>query len=140
MFQLQVEDQQPDLLGKSHHKHKPYELLSFIATCMILNTFIHLGLLIGTVKRCKCLLKLWIVDAFILSFLGLYLAILTTFGTHKPQYGQGFGYLFATFVNLLFIFFVWVLHERGDELETVIRTHPLRNEEDPDDLIPGFNN
>lgn len=124
-----------DKVSKSHHQ--PYQLLSFITTCLIFVVLGHIGLIIGIAKHCNFLLKIWLAQAAALVFLGVYLTILTTFGTYTPQYGRGVGYFFATWIYVIFMVLVWIFHERGTDLETVIRTQPLRND-DAEDFIPGF--
>ena len=121
--------------GKNHHQ--PYQLLSFIATCLIMVVLVHIGLVVGVAKNCRILLKLWLVVAAGLCFMGVYLTILNTFGTYNPLYGTGVLYFFSTMLYVFFMGLVWIYHERGEDLETVIRTHPLGSH---DDLMPDFNN
>lgn len=125
------------LQSLSKSKHQPYEVLSLIATLLIFVVLINIGLLVGMAKRCKCLLRVWLGQAGLMCFAGVYLTILTTFGTLQPQYVSGVLAFLGVLIHVFFIVLVWIFHERGHELETVIRTHRL--DSDHDDLIPDFN-
>lgn len=124
-----------EVLEKS--KHQPYELRSFIATCLICVVLINVGLLVGVAKQCKVLLKVWLVQAGVMCFLGVYLTILETFGSRVPLYGEGVLTFFGVLLYLFVMGLVWIFHERGEDLETIIRTHRLVSSEE--DLRNEFN-
>lgn len=122
----------PPLLTKGH---QPYEVRSWIATGLFFTVLLNVGLLVGVAKQCKCLLRVWLAQAGVWVVLGVYLTILHTFGTRVPLYGQGVLAFFGALLYVFFMVLVWIFHEVGDKLETVIRTHRLGS---ADDLIPEF--
>lgn len=124
-----LEQEEAVQLTKGSH-HKPYTTQAFIITCEIFILFGHIALIVGVVKNCKFLLRIWLVLALGLCFVGIYLTILDTFGTYSPQYGTGVGIFFLVILYVFFMVLVWVHHQRGHEMETVIRTHRIPSTED----------
>lgn len=108
-------DAEPLTKGKGH---QPYEVRSWIATGLFFTVLMNIGLVVAVAKHCKCLMKVWLVQAAVWCVMGVYLTILNTFGSRVPLYGSGALSVLGVMLYVFFMGLVAIFHEVGNRLDT----------------------
>lgn len=105
------------------------QVLSWMATGLIISMHINAGLVWAVTKHCKWVMKVWLVHAAVWCVICVYIGVLNAFGQAEPDYEKVvvvvIGYIFYG----LFIVLVGIFHEVGHWLYVPLNTNAVEHRE-----------